>query len=121
MLYFLLTADDQLEESTKGILEESKGGEDPTSTHEGGDDSITESMEQGDVEKEMSSEVDGASPGENSSQNNTAVKDDTSEVSSENTSVVDVEAKDSANPSGIVFKNIKLVTLSILQVLKVKT
>lgn len=94
-----LQADDQLEESTKETLEESKGGEDPTSTHEGGDDSITESMEQGDVEKEMSSEVDGASPGENSSQNNIAVKDDTSEVSSENASVVDVEAKDSANPS----------------------
>lgn len=96
-----MTADDQLEDGTKESLEDSKVDADPPSTPEGGNDSIADSTEQGGVEEAPTSEVDGVSPGENSSQNGTAVKDDASEVSSENTSVIADEVKDSENPSGI--------------------
>ena len=97
----LLTADDQLEDGTKESLEDSKGEADPTSSLEGGNDSIAESTEEGGVEKETASEVDGVKPTENSSPNGTDVKDDVSEVLAENTPVVGDEVKESENPSGI--------------------
>ena len=93
---FSLTADDQLEDSTKETLVEETH---QTSSPEGGDDSMAESTEQGGVEKETVCEVDGGTA-EESSQNITAVGDDSSEVSTENKPVDGDKIKDSGSPSG---------------------
>lgn len=60
---------------------------------------MAESTEQGGVEKETVCEVDGGTS-EESSQNITAVEDDSSEVSTENKPVDGDKIKDSENPSG---------------------
>lgn len=90
----LFSADDQLEDSTKESLEESKGETEVSSSLEGGNDSIAESTEQGGVDNKMMSEVDGESPVENTSHNGaggkeeTAKDDTTSEVTAEHTPAV---------------------------------
>ena len=91
-----MTADDQLEDGTKEALVEETH---QTGSPEGADDSMAESTEQGGVEKETVCEVDGGTS-EDSSQNITAVEDDSSEVSTENKPVDGDKIKDSENPSG---------------------
>ena len=91
-----MTADDQLEDGTKETLVEETH---QTGSPEGGNDSMAESTEQGGVEKETVCEVDG-STAEESSQNITAVEDDSSEVSTENKLVDGDKIKDSESPSG---------------------
>jgi len=91
-----LTADDQLEDGTKETISEETH---QTGSPEGGDDSVAESTEQGGVEKGTVCEVDGGTS-EESSQNITAVEDDSSEVSTENKPVDGDNIKDSENPSG---------------------
>ncbi|XP_020613851.1 brefeldin A-inhibited guanine nucleotide-exchange protein 1-like [Orbicella faveolata] len=93
-----LQADEQLEDGTKGSLEECKGETGASSSTDGGNNSIAESTEQDGADK---AEVDAESAGKTISQNGTdgkedTVKDNTSEVTADSIPVVGDEDSDKA-------------------------
>lgn len=92
----LSSADEQLEDGTKGSLEECKGEKGASSSTDGGNNSIAESTEQDGADK---AEVDAESAGKTISQNGTdgkedTVKDNTSEVTADSIPVVGDEDSD---------------------------